>query len=228
MSNNEIISVIHSSLLFKDFKYEEIDRLLLDPLISIKKYSKEEVIFFNNDTCNNLSLVISGTVEIQQNDENGNTLIVSTLKNSNMFGENLLFGSKNKYPMDVISKDNSMILHINKKKVTLLLQENQNLLLAFLALLSDKAIMLSKKLKQVSSKSLRNMICEFLLKESKRQNNNLIKLTMTKQALANSFGVQRPSLSRELINMKKDNLIDYDRKTIRILNFDKINQPFPK
>ena len=45
---------------------------------------------------------------------------------------------------------------------------------------------------------------------------------MTKQALANSFGVQRPSLSRELIKMKEEGILDYDRRTIKILNFDKI------
>lgn len=222
MSNNEIINIIHSSLLFKDFEYKEIEELLCDSSVSIKKYSKEEVIFFSNDECNNLSIVIHGIVEIQRNDENGNTLVVTTLSSSNMFGENLLFGNKNLYPMDVISKDNSTVLHINKKKVTSLLQENQKLLLSFLALLSNKALLLSEKLKQVSSKSLRNMICEFLLKESKKQNSNLIKLNVTKQALANSFGVQRPSLSRELINMKNENIIDYDRKTITILDFDKI------
>lgn len=67
------------------------------------------------------------------------------------------------------------------------------------------------------------MICDFLIKESKKQNSNIIKLTITKQSLADSFGVQRPSLSRELSNMKADKLIDYDRKTIKILDFDGIN-----
>ncbi len=222
MKNTQLINIIKSSLLFKDFEFEEIEAIISDSLVSIKRYSKEEVIFFNNDICNNLSIVISGVVEIQQNDENGNVLIVSTLEASNMFGENLLFGNKNTYPMDVVSKNNSLILHINKKKITSLLQENQKLLLAFLALLSNKALLLSQKLKQVSSKSLRAMICEFLLIESKKQNSNIINLNMTKQALANSFGVQRPSLSRELIRMKNEEIIDYDRKTIKILNFDKI------
>ena len=35
---------------------------------------------------------------------------------------------------------------------------------------------------------------------------------MTKQALADRFGVQRPSLSRELIKMKNENIINFDRK----------------
>ena len=66
------------------------------------------------------------------------------------------------------------------------------------------------------------MIYDFLLKESKKQNSDTIILSMTKQALADSFGVQRPSLSRELIKLKSENIIDYDRKTIKILDFAKI------
>ncbi|MGG7079108.1 Crp/Fnr family transcriptional regulator [Clostridium sardiniense] len=222
MTNSEIIDVLNLSSLFNNFSRDDLDSIINNPLVRIKKYSKEETIFFHNDTCNDLSILISGKVEIQQNDANGNTLVVTTLNKANMFGENLLFGDKNTYPMDVVSKENSVVIHINKKEVTKLLQSNQTFLLAFLKLLSNKAMILSNKLRQVSSKSLRHMICDFLIKESKKQNSDTIKLTMTKQSLADSFGVQRPSLSRELINMKQEKIIDYDRKTIEILNFDKI------
>ncbi|GAA0071323.1 Crp/Fnr family transcriptional regulator [Clostridium sardiniense] len=222
MTNSEIIDVLNLSSLFNNFSKDDLDSMINNPLVHIKKYSKEETIFFHNDTCNDLSILISGKVEIQQNDANGNTLVVTTLNRANMFGENLLFGDKNTYPMDVVSKENSTVIHINKKEVTKLLQSNQTFLLAFLKLLSNKAMILSNKLRQVSSKSLRHMICDFLIKEAKKQNSDTIKLTMTKQSLADSFGVQRPSLSRELINMKQEKMIDYDRKTIKILNFDKI------
>ena len=47
---------------------------------------------------------------------------------------------------------------------------------------------------------------------------------MSKKSLSEYFGVQRPSLSRELINMKKDNLIDYDKNIIKILDLDGLQQ----
>ena len=45
---------------------------------------------------------------------------------------------------------------------------------------------------------------------------------MSKKDWADKLGVQRPSLSRELINMKKDGLIDYDRSKIIILDLEEI------
>jgi len=40
---------------------------------------------------------------------------------------------------------------------------------------------------------------------------------MSKEELANLLFVQRPSLSRELIKMKQEGLIQYDRKTITMI-----------
>ena len=41
---------------------------------------------------------------------------------------------------------------------------------------------------------------------------------MSKKEWADKLGVQRPSLSRELIKMKEEGIIDYDKDTISILN----------
>lgn len=222
MSNVNEMNALKSCILFQKFNEESLNSLLSDPYCSIRHYSKEEVVFLQMDKCEHLSVVIDGTIEIQQNNENGNTLVVTSLVEGNMFGESLLFGDKNSYPMDVVSKDSSTVLHINKAKVTLLLQDNQDFLVSFLKLLSNKAMLLSQKLRQVTSKSLKSMIYEFLLSEYKKQNSLEIKLNMTKQALADRFGVQRPSLSRELIKMKNENIINFDRKTITILDIDEI------
>ncbi len=45
---------------------------------------------------------------------------------------------------------------------------------------------------------------------------------MSKKELADRFGVQRPSLFRELKKMKKEGLIDYDHKSIVILDEDRL------
>jgi len=57
--------------------------------------------------------------------------------------------------------------------------------------------------------------------ESYVQKSNIIKLEVTKKDLAEKFGVQRSSLSRELNKMRKDGLIEYDAYSITIVNLDK-------
>ncbi|MCU9808528.1 helix-turn-helix domain-containing protein [Paraclostridium sp. AKS46] len=62
----------------------------------------------------------------------------------------------------------------------------------------------------------------FLLDEYKLQNSNFIKMTKTKTKLAETLGVPRPSLSREFINMKNDNLIDYTNDYVKLLDIEKL------
>ncbi|MDU1854006.1 MAG: Crp/Fnr family transcriptional regulator, partial [Clostridium baratii] len=70
MSNINIINALKSCILFQKFNEESLNSLLSDPYCSIRHYSKEEVVFFQMDKCEHLSVVIDGTIEIQQNNEN--------------------------------------------------------------------------------------------------------------------------------------------------------------
>ncbi|WP_246578280.1 helix-turn-helix domain-containing protein [Clostridium frigoris] len=71
-------------------------------------------------------------------------------------------------------------------------------------------------------KTIRQCLIDFLLYESFSQNNLIIKLELTKKELAEKFGIQRPSLSRELNKMRMDGLIEYDAHSITIINYESL------
>lgn len=52
--------------------------------------------------------------------------------------------------------------------------------------------------------------------------NALVELHMNREQLADFLGVARPSLSRELMKMQKDGLIEVGRKSIRICDRDAV------
>lgn len=84
--------------------------------------------------------------------------------------------------------------------------------------LTNKILTLNKSITGLSFSTIRQKICNFLIQESNIQGTNFIKLNMTKQKLSESLGVPRPSLSRELINMKDHGLIDYTKDIIKIVD----------
>ena len=47
-----------------------------------------------------------------------------------------------------------------------------------------------------------------------------MKLTENKDSIAASLGIPRPSLSRELINLRDMGYIDFDRNNIKILDLE--------
>ncbi len=50
-----------------------------------------------------------------------------------------------------------------------------------------------------------------------------MKLSMNREQFASYLNVTRPSLSRELINMQEDGLIEVDRDMIKILDMDQLS-----
>ncbi|WP_029451538.1 Crp/Fnr family transcriptional regulator [Clostridium algidicarnis] len=209
--------------LFENFNQNDLDLLLNSEDVKIASYSKDEIIFMEDDICLNLSIILKGNVEIQKVDPSGKLLSVASLKAGDIFGENLLFGDRNIYPMTVATKSESLVLHISKDVVAVLCQQNLEFLYSFLNLLSNKAIALSSKIKQVTLKTIRQKICEFLYSEYSHSNNK-ISLKMSKQEWAYNLGVQRPSLSRELIKLKEDGIIDYEKDYVLILNVQALKE----
>ncbi|WP_243122214.1 Crp/Fnr family transcriptional regulator [Clostridium thermarum] len=210
--------------LFRDFKPEELMEFFTSCDYSIASYGKDDMIFIEDETCSNLSIVLEGMVEIQKIDASGKILTVAQFEQGDTFGENLIFGDKNLYPMTVVSKSKSMVLHIPKTSVVVLCQKNTTFLYQFLRALSNRAVNLSSKLKQVTLKTIRQKICEFLSNKYEKSGKVQVKLGMSKREWADKMGVQRPSLSRELIKMKDEGIIDYDKDTIIILDLEALER----
>ncbi|WP_229775457.1 Crp/Fnr family transcriptional regulator [Anaerosalibacter bizertensis] len=162
--------------------------------------------------------MLNGTIAVQRIGENGDVLTVATFSSGDIIGGNLAFSNNNEYPMTIISASNSEILHIKRGFILELCQNNKAFLVRFLHCLSDKTLVLTDTIKFISMKSIRDKIIEFLTYEYYTQKDLNIKLNISKKELAEKFGIQRPSLFRELRKMKEEKLIDYNHKYITILD----------
>ncbi len=217
----DFISILENTELFKDISMSTINHLFVQDSFNIKTYKKNSVIYFQNEKCVTFDIVLKGIVSVQSTDEKGNYISISDFTIGSELGGNLLFSHKNFYPMMVLAKTEVTLIHLKKYLVLSLCQSNTTFLSKFLHSISDKTLILTDKIKTLSLKSIRQCIIDFLMYESYVQKSNIIKLEVTKKDLAEKFGVQRSSLSRELNKMRKDGLIEYDAFSITIVNLDK-------
>lgn len=84
--------------------------------------------------------------------------------------------------------------------------------------------MLNNKVKSLAFKSVREKVINFILELQKNQQSELIKLKSSKEDIASYLGIPRPSLSRELIKLREDKLIEFDRASINILNLEALEE----
>ena len=196
---------------FNKINYEKYNHLY-----KIKEYKKGSIIFNEGDICKEIGLVISGEIIISTL-TNDKEYIISTLHKNDIFGENLLFAKKNEYLGDFIVTNDTKIILINKNNLFKLF-ENKTILENYLILISDKNTKLRQKLKLYSQKSIEDRIMFYLKTKQKQLNTNKIPI-QNKETLAKLLNIPRPSLSRELINLKNKGIIKYNKYTIEICWF---------
>ena len=64
----------------------------------------------------------------------------------------------------------------------------------------------------------------FILELQKSQQSDVIKLKSSKEDISSYLGIPRPSFSRELIKLREDELIEFDRSSIKILNLEALEE----
>ena len=183
-------------------------------LILEKKYPKGSIIFFEGDECNYVSVIKKGEISIRTFNYDKETEI-NLLHKDELFGDSLVLNSDNRYLGNVVAITDTILIMISKDNWLKLL-ENKTILKNYLEIVSNKVFRIQSRVKILSQKSIREKILFYLISEYKRLNNKVIKIK-SKEALALYLNIPRPSLSRELILLKCDGIIDYDRYSIKIL-----------
>ncbi|MDF2880667.1 MAG: cyclic nucleotide-binding protein [Clostridiaceae bacterium] len=206
--------------LFKGVSKEQIEEHMNSIKYQTVVYKKNDVIAIEGDDASSLGIIISGSIEIQKLYASGKIITIDRLSRGKIFGEVIIFSQMGKYPSTIISNENSKILFIPKSEMLKLCSIDIQILNNFMALLSNKILMLNKKLRNLSFETIRQKVSNFIMDEYKRQKNNPIKFTISRKEMADYLGIQRPSLSRELIHMKEENLIDFDKHYIRIIDLE--------
>ncbi len=207
--------------LFKNIEAEQLNDIV-NCHITKKRYAKKSTIAHEGDHCSSIGIVINGTIELQTVYPSGKVLTHLRLKQSDVFGEALLFNEKSAYPINVKAVSDCQIGFINKQNLLTIFKNYPPCLTNFLTLMSDKLIILNKKIRNLSLDTLDKRVANFLLQASKKNGHKMFKVGISRRAMAEMMGVQRPSLSRTLAKMREDGIIDFTGDSFKIIDFNKL------
>jgi CRP-like cAMP-binding protein len=215
------LELYNNFILFKGVKEDEIKHLINEINGYKRDYSAGEIIA---DPCESLSIILSGEVEIHKPFPSGKVVTISHFSAGNIFAESLVFSNKKEYPANVISTTETTILFIPRKELSQLLSKNPLVLENFAGVLSSRIHMLNDRITNLSFDTTRKKIANILLLEYARQKTSSLLLPYSRKKMAELLNIPRPSLSRELMNMKEDGLIDFYKNRFKILDLKKIEK----
>ena len=208
---------------------DDIEHCLKCSKSVVTSYKKDEIIFYEEDTPKKLFILIEGAISVCNDSISGRRNIITTINNEgDLFGEVFLFINQKEYQHYAIAVSDTKVLQMPKEYFYRTCGENCNfhsvLISNMLSILARKAFYLNQKINILSSNTLRQKISKLLLRNSSKDGN--VKFDMNREELADYLNVARPSLSRELMKMQEDGLIEIDRNRIKIIDFEEIQNIF--
>ena len=200
-----MIKTLKETVVFNNIDEDTIKDILEKIKYEIKKYSLNESIAFRGDEVKGLYIILKGTLITEMLTEEGNVIKIEELVPSDVIASAFIFGKKNSFPVDLAAKDEAEILYVERKEFLKLLFSQEKILENFLNEISNKTQLLTSKIwNSFNNKTIKKKFCDYV---KKNQKDNLFSI-QNLGALAEFFGVERPSLSRVLSDLVKDEKLE--------------------
>ena len=211
-----MIKTLRKTVVFNDLDEDTIKDILEKTKYEIKKYSLDEPIAFRGDEVKGLYIILKGTLITEMLTEEGNIIKIEELVPSDVIASAFIFGKNNSFPVDLSAKDEAEILFVERKEFLKLLFSQEKILENFLNEISNKTQLLTSKIwNSFNNKTIKKKFCDYV-KRNQKNNEFFIE---NLGALAEFFGVERPSLSRVLSELVKDEKLErIGRNKYRILD----------
>jgi CRP-like cAMP-binding protein len=219
MGDPEIMPALLACPLFRDLNEKRLSQLIAAQPFQLKRYGSGELIARAGEVVHFLHIVISGSVKGEMIDFTGKVIKIEDMGPSRPLASAFLFGSQNRYPVNIIANEPVQIFSISRDSLLRIMQSDDLVLKNFLDAVSSRGQFLSNKIRFLSFSTIKGKLAHYLLELSGKQGGSaIILLPHSQSQLSELFGVARPSIGRAIGEMNRDGLIRTDGKQVILLD----------
>ncbi len=217
MTDGELIALSEVPL-FHSVDVLDLRRYFRESPLSPVHFSEGSRIAAQGDLYRELILVLEGKLTASMAAPDGKMILVDTLQAPCAVATAILFSSRRTLPVFLHAAETSRILKLPEALVLDLMGKYPSFLKGFLRENGDKLSFLTDKIRLFQFKSLRQKITAYLVMLDAGQGMKEVNLQYSREELAQLMGVARPSLSREISAMCREELISSRGKNVTILD----------
>ncbi len=203
--------------LFHGVERRDLERLLAAAGRAVRTCRKGSLIAFRGDPYGKLLVILSGSLSADFQDYRGKSMKVETLRAHEAVATAVLFAPDNLLPVTLTAAEDTRLLEIPRPAVLALMRQSGRFLENYLASNGAKLTLLAEKLYLQRFATIRRRIAGYLLDQADKQGTDSPRLAVTKEALAEIFGVTRPSLSRSFAQLRREGILQPEGRTVHIL-----------
>ena len=209
------------SPLFKGIKEEDLSAMLSCIGYHIGTFQKGEIVAFEDENIRHIGILLSGAVDMIKEDLWGNKTMLVRMHKDELFGETFACGEDNLSVVTFLVSEDARILFMPFDRVmhscTMACKFHHRLIENMVHIIANKNRDLMRKMEVISKRTLREKILAYLSIQAQLHDARYFEIPLGRVEWAEYLCADRSALTRELVKMKEDGLIDYDRNCFRIL-----------
>lgn len=214
--------ILTNSPFFNGLTAKEIKELLQTVNYKIVEYPAKEIYTLAGMPCKYADFILKGELISRMTGLSGKQVQIDRLKACVLIAPAFIFAKNNAMPVSVETAQHTTIMRMMPSELKHLIDTNECIRMNFIQRLSSIDVFLTQKLRMLSLFTVREKVAYFLMKAAKEQQSRTIKLSNSRQEIADTFGIQKFSLLRCLSEFEDNGAIKIDGKQITILNSDKM------
>ncbi len=205
---------------FQDLSAGEIDQI--SPLFVERVYKKGVTVFLEQDPAEELFIVKSGVVKIYRN-VGDREVILAFFHEGDYFGEMGVLERERTRSASAQAIGNSVLHVLKRKDLIQVLEDNPKLLLKMLEIAMARIRKTNDLIKDLTTLDARSRIIQAIVRLSgeygvKSEEGILIDLQLTHQQLADMTSTVRETVTKVLLDLQIQKLIEIHKKKITILD----------
>ena len=215
------ISVLKNCGLFKDIEEEHLIAMLGCLGAKVINVRKNESIFQEGTTAKFLGIILSGAVQMVQDDFYGNRTIVTQIEENRIFGESFACAGVTSLPVSFIASKDCEIMLIDCGRITNTCCNacafHKQVIFNLLQLVAKKNLDFHQKIEITSKRTTREKLMAYLLSVAKQAGSNSFSIPYDRQGLADYLGVERSAMSAEISKLRGERIIKCQKNQFTIL-----------
>jgi CRP/FNR family transcriptional regulator, dissimilatory nitrate respiration regulator len=217
MMDRRDLAILAASSLFKGIGIEELEALLGPAGHATRSFPRGSSPLQAGSPYDSLWILIEGSVSAEMTSVSGRTIRIETIAAPEPIASAILFAPQPVLPVTVRALADCRALILPRESLIVLCQRSRALLVNLLADSGSRIAAFSERFRLLQFATLRERLADWILAQARRSGGDEFLLPMSKERLAEAFGVTRPSLSRELGAMAREGLVAVDGRRITLL-----------
>jgi CRP/FNR family transcriptional regulator, cyclic AMP receptor protein len=195
-----------------------------------RKYTKNGIVFLEEEEGAALFIIISGKVKIVRTDDEGKEVILSILGEGDFFGEMAILDGLPR-SATVVSIDESELFMIHRRDFLQLIERSPQVAVSLLRELTRRLRKSDEQIKSLSLKDAVGRVANVILQLADdlgkiKKGQVIIEDFPLQQDLANMAGTSRETISRTIHQFIRDGYLEQRGNAIIITNYEKFKSTY--